>query len=319
MKEIQDKMIALLEANGEVSAADFKAMMPGVPEQTVFSRIRALERRGLVYQSGRGKYQLGAKPAYRIEITPRMLELSNFMIREFVGVNNCICGCDKDTILLEVDKRELGDILASLRSRYTGVYSFKEAIAARDSLKDAIIVKPLITDSPLLDNDGVSVPALEKKLVDLIADRDFFRLDDRTLQREFQRAFEVYPINRNRILRYAGRRNVASLAQQFMDGIDRHRVEVLSKIQQTLAGQPVLKAWLFGSWSRMEERPDSDVDILVDFDRAAKVSLLDHVGFQLELESKINKKVDYVTNGTLLPFAERTANIDKYLIYARTA
>ena len=312
-------MIALLEANGEVSAADFKAMMPGVPEQTVFSRIRALERRGLVYQSGRGKYQLGAKPAYRIEITPRMLELSNFMIREFVGVNNCICGCDKDTILLEVDKRELGDILASLRSRYTGVYSFKEAIAARDSLKDAIIVKPLITDSPLLDNDGVSVPALEKKLVDLIADRDFFRLDDRTLQREFQRAFEVYPINRNRILRYAGRRNVASLAQQFMDGIDRHRVEVLSKIQQTLAGQPVLKAWLFGSWSRMEERPDSDVDILVDFDRAAKVSLLDHVGFQLELESKINKKVDYVTNGTLLPFAERTANNDKYLIYARTA
>ena len=312
-------MLELLEANGEVSAADFKAMMPGVPEQTVFSRIRALERRGLIYQSGRGRYQLGAKPTYKIEITPKMLELSNLMVEEFVGVNSCICGYDKNVILLEVDKKEVGGILATLRARYTNVYSFKEVIAARDSLKDAIIVKPLITDSPLLDNDGVSVPALEKKLVDLIADRDFFRLDDRTLQREFQRAFEVYPINRNRILRYAGRRNVASLAQQFINGIDGYRVEVFSKIQQTLASQPVLKAWIFGSWSRMEERPDSDVDILVDFDRAAKVSLLDHVGFQLELESKINKKVDYVTNGTLLPFAERTANNDKYLIYARTA
>ena len=28
--------------------------------------------------------------------------------------------------------------------------------------------------------------------------------------------------------------------------------------------QPVLKAWLFGSFSRGEQRPDSDVDILVD-------------------------------------------------------
>ena len=27
--------------------------------------------------------------------------------------------------------------------------------------------------------------------------------------------------------------------------------------------QPVLKAWLFGSFSRNEQRPDSDVDIIV--------------------------------------------------------
>ena len=30
--------------------------------------------------------------------------------------------------------------------------------------------------------------------------------------------------------------------------------------------QPVLKAWFFGSYSRGEERPDSDVDILVKLD-----------------------------------------------------
>ena len=319
MKEIQDKMIALLEANGEVSAADFKAMMPGVPEQTVFSRIRALERRGLVYQSGRGKYQLGAKPAYHIEITPRMLELSNFMIREFAGVNNCICGCDKNVILLEVDKKEVGGILATLRARYTNVYSFKEAIAARDSLKHAIIVKPLITDAPLLDNDGVSIPALEKKLVDLIADRGFFRLDDRTLQREFQRAFEVYPINRNRILRYAGRRNVAGETSYMIDSLNQSRIKTIALIQKLLSQKPVERAWLFGSWSRQEERPDSDLDILVDYDRNAKISLLDHAGYVVDMEEAIGRQVDLVENGCLLPFAEKSANKDKYLIYARRA
>ena len=30
--------------------------------------------------------------------------------------------------------------------------------------------------------------------------------------------------------------------------------------------QPVLKAWLFGSFARGEERPDSDVDILFEPD-----------------------------------------------------
>ena len=319
MKEIQDKMLELLEAKGEVSAADFRAMMPGVPEQTVFSRIRALERHGLVYQSGRGKYQLGAKPAYHIEITPRMLELSKFMIEEFAGVNNCICGCDKDTIMLEVDKRELGGILTSLRSRYTNVYSFKEAIAARNTIMDAIIVKPLITDSPLLDNDGVSVPALEKKLVDLIADRDFFRLDDRTLQREFQRAFEVYPINRNRLLRYAGRRNVAGETTDMIDSLNQNRIKTIALIQKLLSQRPVERAWLFGSWSRQEERPDSDLDVLVDYDRNAKISLLDHAGYVVDMEEAIGRQVDLVENGCLLPFAERTANKDKYLIYARRA
>jgi len=37
--------------------------------------------------------------------------------------------------------------------------------------------------------------------------------------------------------------------------------------------QPVLKAWLFGSFSRGEERPESDVDILVDLDYSHLISL----------------------------------------------
>ena len=42
-----------------------------------------------------------------------------------------------------------------------------------------------------------------------------------------------------------------------------------SKMQQQIcdyfATQPVLKAWVFGSFARGEERPDSDIDLLVVF------------------------------------------------------
>jgi len=80
--------------------------------------------------------------------------------------------------------------------------------------------------------------------------------------------------------------------------------------------QPVLKAWLFGSFSRGEQRPDSDVDILVEYDNEG-VSLLKHAAMIVDLENKLHRPVDIVEVGTLLPFAVSTANRDKKLIYER--
>ena len=46
------------------------------------------------------------------------------------------------------------------------------------------------------------------------------------------------------------------------------------KIAEYFKTQPVLKAWLFGSFARGEETMDSDVDILVEYDKNARISLL---------------------------------------------
>ncbi|MBQ7735718.1 MAG: nucleotidyltransferase domain-containing protein, partial [Bacteroidales bacterium] len=43
--------------------------------------------------------------------------------------------------------------------------------------------------------------------------------------------------------------------------------EMIKTIQDYFKTQPVLKAWVFGSYARGEETEDSDVDILVVFDR----------------------------------------------------
>jgi hypothetical protein len=40
--------------------------------------------------------------------------------------------------------------------------------------------------------------------------------------------------------------------------------EMLETIREYFKTQPVLKAWLFGSFARGEETEDSDVDILVE-------------------------------------------------------
>ena len=81
--------------------------------------------------------------------------------------------------------------------------------------------------------------------------------------------------------------------------------------------QPVKKAWLFGSYSRGEQRPWSDVDILVEFDRETPIGLLKFAGIMCDLEDLLGHKVDLVEEGTLKPYAVDNVNRDKKLIYAR--
>ena len=96
--------------------------------------------------------------------------------------------------------------------------------------------------------------------------------------------------------------------------------QMLQTIRDYFATQPVQRAWLFGSYARGEEREDSDVDILVDFDQEnASVGLLQFCHIMNELSDRLGRPVDLVVNGTLLPFAERTANQDKQLIYERAS
>lgn len=81
--------------------------------------------------------------------------------------------------------------------------------------------------------------------------------------------------------------------------------------------QPVLKAWLFGSYSRGEQTNESDVDILVQYDRSQRIGLLKIAGMHIDLENLLGHKVDIVEDGTLRPWAVESVNKDKCLIYER--
>lgn len=95
-------------------------------------------------------------------------------------------------------------------------------------------------------------------------------------------------------------------------------VNMIEKIRQYFSKQPVKKAWLFGSFSRGEETENSDVDILVEFDRTGKpVTLLTYARIWRELKEQLGRDVDLVEEGTLRPYAAKSANHDKRLIYER--
>jgi predicted nucleotidyltransferase len=87
-----------------------------------------------------------------------------------------------------------------------------------------------------------------------------------------------------------------------ISAIKQHRAEMMSRFAvRTLA--------VFGSVARDEERPDSDVDVLVTFDGPATSQR--YFGVQFYLEDLLGRPVDLVTNKALRPelkpFVERDA------------
>ena len=94
-------------------------------------------------------------------------------------------------------------------------------------------------------------------------------------------------------------------------------ISTLNTIRQYLATQPIKKAWLFGSCSRGEERADSDIDILVEYSDSDSISLRTISKIITSLSKKLNRKIDIVENGCLLPFAQMSVEADKQLIYER--
>jgi predicted nucleotidyltransferase len=89
------------------------------------------------------------------------------------------------------------------------------------------------------------------------------------------------------------------------------------QIAEYFKTQPVLKAWLFGSFARGEQTENSDVDILIVPDEM--VGLFKLSGMLLDLQELLNLKVDLVTEKGLLPFARKSVDRDKILIYERAA
>ncbi len=68
----------------------------------------------------------------------------------------------------------------------------------------------------------------------------------------------------------------------------------LEELRAVLKKHGVVKASVFGSYARGEARPDSDLDLLVDYSDG--VSLFDHVDLKELLEQQSGRQVDLVSS-----------------------
>lgn len=88
---------------------------------------------------------------------------------------------------------------------------------------------------------------------------------------------------------------------------------ILSRYFET---QPVLKAFLFGSFARGEANASSDIDILVELDHTKPVGLK-FVSMQLELQDLLQSKVDLVSSNGVSKYILPIIESEMQLLYAR--
>ncbi len=73
---------------------------------------------------------------------------------------------------------------------------------------------------------------------------------------------------------------------------------------------------VFGSAARGDLRPDSDIDVLVEFLPEAEPGLRDHAGLMLDLSELLDRKVDLVSKNGLKPLIRDSVIQDARRLYA---
>lgn len=92
---------------------------------------------------------------------------------------------------------------------------------------------------------------------------------------------------------------------------------LVKEFQNYFKSQPVEKVWLFGSFSRNEERADSDIDFIVEFCKGIKIGL-QYFRIISDLEMLCNRRVDLAEVDMIDARVKTNVNKEKILIYERS-
>jgi len=92
-----------------------------------------------------------------------------------------------------------------------------------------------------------------------------------------------------------------------------NRKEIFEKIGHILKGQGARKVAVFGSYVTGEQKPESDIDIIVEF--SERKSLLELVRIERELSEVLGIKVDLLTEKSISPYLIDTIKKEMEVIY----
>jgi len=198
-----------------------KTDFPDVAEKTISWKINQLKTKGILTHISRGIYSLSKKAAFIPELSPNLRRIYNKVKKELPFINLCIWDSRwfnefmvhqlfKYQIVVEVEKEATDSVFNTITDFNKNVFLKPDAEIFRRYIinhQEVIIVKPMISESPLQEFDGIKVPCLEKLLIDCLIDTDLFAAQQDELDNIYQSVFNKYLINTKKIRRYARRRD----------------------------------------------------------------------------------------------------------------
>lgn len=198
---------------------------------TVNWRVYSLVQMGVLQRIGRGKFTLGEGKTYVPEISSSTKSIYKKLKAEFPYINLCIWNTsvlnefmlhqpNQFYYLVETDKETTDAIFYFLREIKKSVFIDPTKDILEKYLfneKEVFIVKPLVSEAPTQNINGINTVTIEKMLVDIFCDDVIFTAQQGAEMRIiFKEVFNKYTINQSKMLRYAGRRRKKESFNQFV-------------------------------------------------------------------------------------------------------
>lgn len=196
---------------------------PDLKKTTFRWRVHSLKNEGVIYSPRRGLYLIGSKNIFNPVIDKKLYNLYKRIKKEFPYSDICIWETTwlnkymvhqaiTSNIIVEIDKEAASSTLAFLQESFKNVYlnpGKREMENYIQSGRGNIIIKNLPMDSPVDNLETITIPRIEKIIVDLFVDIELYNTyQGRELRNIYEEFFSNFNINQSTIKRYATRRSV---------------------------------------------------------------------------------------------------------------
>lgn len=207
---------------------------PNLKQTTLNWRIYDLVEKGVLERIGKGNFKVGQNTLFTPVLDKKSKTLYKKISSEYPYIEFCIWNTNllneftlhqsnKHFTLVEIEKDTAESIYYFLKEENNNVFLNPDSNILENfifNVNNPIIVKFLVSESPLQKIINYNTITLEKILVDVFCDEELFSIyQGREKHHIFKEAFEKYTINQTKLLRYSSRRGKRNEIENYINQI----------------------------------------------------------------------------------------------------
>lgn len=210
--------------------ASLKLEYPNIPDATINWRLHQLKEQKVIQSMGYGKYTLSELKSYIPVLSARIKRIHNSILKQLPYTSFCVWEGKwfnefmlhqlfRNYLVVEVEKESVESVFNILSESSKRVYLNPTAeIYLRYIANDdeAIIVKTMVSESPIIKSNNFWVATIEKILVDCLIDKDLYAAQQNELDFIFKSVFSKYTLSISKMNRYARRRGYEEELKKFI-------------------------------------------------------------------------------------------------------
>lgn len=163
----------------------YREKEPTTSKNTVSWRIFTLVGQGVLQRIGRGKYSIGKTQEFLPPISDEMKNLQNHIVDKFPFIRYCLWEMNYinyfsqhlinfNITFLDIERDAMDAVYFELKDYFSKVMLLQNLYGGLSEFDNTIIIRPLVTDAPIKKIETIYITMVEKLLVDLFSDKEFY-------------------------------------------------------------------------------------------------------------------------------------------------